>query len=189
MRPVTCPACHTSLPVASLNTPNPVGCPRCRKKIRVLVFPAHLAGPRLGTAPRQVLGEGESDCFYHPGKQAIIVCDHCGRFLCSLCDVELGTEHLCPACVETGSARDRLKDLRHHRTLYDSLALGLATLPLLLWPFTLVTAPAAIYVVVRHWKSPSSLFPRSRWRMLVAFPVALAQVIGWGALFTYLLLA
>jgi hypothetical protein len=63
----------------------------------------------------------------------------------------------------------------------------LSLVPLWVWPFTLLTAPAAIYVVIRHWNSPGSLITRGKARFVIAFLLALAQVAGWIALFYYLI--
>ena len=34
-----------------------------------------------------------------------LACDNCGRFLCSLCDVDIGAGHQCPACLESGKRK------------------------------------------------------------------------------------
>jgi hypothetical protein len=136
------------------------------------------------------LAQGESSCFYHPHKRAVLPCESCGRFLCSLCDVELSGQHLCPGCLETGKRKGRLEQLQNHRLRYDKIALGLAVLPVLLiataW-FTIVTAPAAMFVAIRHWKSPSSLLTQSKVRFVVAMLIAGLQLAGWGWLVIVLL--
>ena len=42
------------------------------------------------TVADALLSEGESSCFYHPNKRAVVPCDQCGRFLCTLCRVDFG---------------------------------------------------------------------------------------------------
>jgi hypothetical protein len=64
--------------------------------------------------------------------------------------------------------------------LYDSLALTLALVPLLLWPFTLITAPAALFIAIRYWRAPGSVVQRTKVRLILAMFVALAQIVGWG---------
>jgi hypothetical protein len=64
--------------------------------------------------------------------------------------------------------------------MYDSIALALATLPaLLFWP-VVFTAPAALYVVVRRWREPGSLVPRTKVRFVLAALFALAEIAGVG---------
>ena len=66
------------------------------------------------------------------------------------------------------------------RILYDDIALGLALLPLLMWPFTLMTAPAAIFMVLKYWRrGPTSLVRRTRIRYVLALLFALPQFAGW----------
>jgi hypothetical protein len=137
----------------------------------------------LGAAPEEVLIEGESSCFFHPTKKAVRPCDKCGRFLCSVCDIELSGQHFCPQCLESGKRKGKLQQIENRRTLYDSMAMALATYPLLIFYFTLLTAPCAIYVAIRYWNAPSSIIPRNKWRFVVALILASSELVGWTALF------
>jgi hypothetical protein len=133
--------------------------------------------------------EGESGCFYHPAKRAVAACESCGRFLCALCDLDLNGEHICPACLETGRRKGKLKQLENRRVLYDAVALSLATLPLLFfWP-TIITAPCALYVVVRRWNAPASLVRRGKWRMVLAAILAILEIAAWIAVVYFIWIA
>jgi hypothetical protein len=150
--------------------------------VRVEAFHALIEPPRAGAAAEQVLVEGESSCFFHPAKKAAVACDGCGRFICSVCDIELSGQHLCPQCLESGKRKGKLGQIESSRTLYDSLALALATYPLLIFYFTLITAPMALYVTIRHWRAPGSVIVRGKWRFVVALVLATLQIAGWIAL-------
>ena len=176
---LACPRCHGELPDAFHNAPDVQPCPSCAQRVRVLVFPALLNPPAVGSTGETLLIEGESSCFYHPAKRASAACESCGRFLCQLCDVDLNGQHLCPSCLETGRRKGKLKQLENRRVLWDSVALMLALVPLLLFYFTIVTAPLTIFVVLRHWKDPTSIVGRMRWRMVVAMILAVLQMAGW----------
>jgi hypothetical protein len=78
--------------------------------------------------------------------------------------------------------------LDNRRTLYDSIALGLATLPLIppLIYFSFLTAPAALFVAIRFWRSPSSLTPRTKIRLWLAVVFAALEIVGWASLFVFL---
>ena len=178
-RLAACTICRTPLPDAALNTGILAPCPSCRTPIQVEVFPAFFRPITAGSVGEAILVEGEAGCFFHPDKKAVVHCAECGRFLCALCDLELNGRHLCPGCLETGQRNGRLVELKKRRTLFDSAALGLACLPLLIWPVTLLTAPSALFLVFYGWNKPHSLVPRSRWRFIVAFILAAAQVAGW----------
>jgi len=43
----------------------------------------------------------------------------------------------------------------------------------------MITAPAALYLTVRHWRTPLSIFPRTKIRFIIAFLLAAAQLVGW----------
>ena len=45
-----------------------------------------------------------------------------------------------------------------------------------LWFMTLLTAPAALFVVFRHWRSPSSLVPRTKVRFVIAAIGAVLEI-------------
>jgi len=119
------------------------------------------------------LAEGDASCFYHPAKPAATVCDGCGRFLCALCDVELGGQHYCPPCLEAGRRKQTLTHLEPRRMLYDNIALALAVLPLLTCFLFPVTSPFAIATAIWGWRKPSSLLPRTKVRFILAILMAL----------------
>jgi hypothetical protein len=178
---VQCNECGAPVPEEWLHRPDVFQCQFCRSSIQVFAFPAafrvHVLAP-AGVA----LSEGESSCFYHSHKPAVAPCDQCGRFLCSLCRVDFGERVLCPQCIQSGAKKGSLTLVESRRNLYDSIAMALAILPgFLIWP-TLITAPIAIYLSIRHWNRPLSIVPRSRWRFVVAILVALLQIGTWIAL-------
>jgi hypothetical protein len=177
--PVRCGRCEKPLPPSVYNGDALSDCPRCSAKVQTRVFPAYY---RTATAiEREGLGdEDEATCFYHPQNRAMVACNSCGRFVCSVCHVDLGGETLCPGCVHSGIRNRKLTGLENRRILYDNVALTLATAPLLMiWP-TLLTAPMAIWVAVRYWRTPSSLVPRGKLRLILAISFALIQVGVWG---------
>ena len=177
-----CTKCGTPLPAETFNPVDLMNCPSCGRFLRVEVFPALFRENAVGQDGEALLTDSEASCFYHPQKKAVVACESCGRFLCALCDVEFHSQHLCPACIETGDKKGRIKSLEKGRLLYDDVAMGAAVLPLLFWPVTLLSAPIALFIAIRYWKAPSSVIPRSKLRMLLAMLFASLQILGWGAL-------
>ena len=180
---VQCPKCQAWLLDGVFNRMDFSPCPACGVLLNVEAFPALFRPIIPGERGETILVEGESSCFYHPEKRAARPCDGCGRFLCALCDCEFDGKHFCPACLETGKTKGKIKNLQNQRTLYDNIALSLAIYPLLIFYFTLVTAPAALFVAIRYWNAPRSIVPRTRFRYVVAIALALLQMSGWGLLF------
>jgi hypothetical protein len=134
-----------------------------------------------------VLLEGESTCFYHPAKKAVLPCSGCGRFLCALCDCDLNGEHFCPACLETGRTKRKIKNIERERTRYDNIALALVFFPMVIFYVTFITAPIAIVLAVRHWNSPPSLVHLTKARYGAAITIAALQIIGWIVLVFFLI--
>jgi hypothetical protein len=168
---IACASCSLPVPEELWNRPEQedVRCPGCRRPLLALVFPA-IAEARLGAVPAALQGETEASCFYHPHSRAAQVCAVCGRFLCNLCDLEVDSRHLCPRCFETR------EPVVTRRSMYDTQALAMSTLPaLMFWP-ALVSAPWALFMVFRRWNAPSSIVPRTKIRFLLAALFALAEI-------------
>ena len=175
-----CPRCAAVLP-ADVILVGRRTCPSCAVTLIAEIFPAFFRQTDAGEHPKHVTLDDEAACFHHPDKKAVRVCESCGRFVCALCDIALMNRHICPSCVQTVKRNDADSGgrLQRSRLLLDEIALSLAVLPLLAWPFTIVTAPAAFILAVRQWKRPVSIIPRSRGRLVVAMLFSLLQMIGW----------
>ena len=180
---INCEKCNTPVDERHINTGEFVPCGRCGALIRTEVFPAAVRTADTEQAQENLVIEDDAGCFYHPTKKAVVPCASCGRFLCALCDIEMDNAHICFSCLESGKKKKKLDTLETHRFLPDSLALRLSIFPLvsvIFTGFTWITAPAAIYLVIRHWKSETSIVPRGRrWRFITAFILSSAQVVGW----------
>ena len=145
------------------------------------VFPALAKGPDPVDYGDSIQADSEASCFYHPEKKAVIVCESCGRFLCSLCEIDTTGRKICPNCFELGRSRERITELIAERTLYDQIALSVAVLPLLMFFITILTAPMAIYISIRHWKAPTSIVGRTKVRFVLAILISLVEMGGWTA--------
>lgn len=139
-------------------------------------FPAllrHAAAPSRGRGQIPA-ADDEASCFYHPRKQAAVPCDGCGRFLCSLCDVQMGGRHLCPQCIElAASGRAGINSFDNRRVLYDRLALLLAVVP------AVVTPLVSLYLAARYWTAPLSVVHRTRLRWYLALIFSVVQLTFW----------
>ncbi len=154
-------------------------CPQCKASTRVDLFNAFFRPVGQGSNGEQVQTQGESECFYHTGKKAVAACASCGRLLCALCEIPFDGQTLCTTCLQSGRQKQQIQSLENRKTLHDSIALHLAFWPLILWPFTIFTAPAVLFIVLRYWKSTRSILPRSKIRHVLAFLLAGGQVAGW----------
>lgn len=155
-------------------------CTKCNRKIEGIAFRALWRPVEIVRADALVVAE-DASCFHHPQNKAARVCDGCGKFVCKLCDIEVHGTHLCPTCVEAGVKKKKVASLDHARVLHGHIALALAVIPLLMWYFTCLTAPAAIYVAVRYWKRPGSVIGGSHLPHILAIIIASLEIIGWVA--------
>lgn len=176
---IHCPKCKAALLEHPFNVDAFAPCASCQSPLQIEIFPALFRRSDVGRTGEAIMMEGEASCFYHPAKKAVLPCEGCGRFLCALCDCEHQGQHLCPTCLETGRSKGKIKSLENKRTRYDSMALALALLPMVIFYFTFITAPMVIYLAIRHWKSPLGLTQRNRVKLVIAAVLAVLQLAGW----------
>jgi B-box zinc finger protein len=181
--PLSCARCERPLPTWQPANAGAVVCAECGSGNQVRVFPA-LLRPAGESRPEAAI-EGEAACFDHPNKRAVAACSQCGRFLCRLCSVTFGEETWCPSCVALGAGKAKPARLDTSCNLYDSMALIVPLVSLVLWPLTIVAAPASLVLALMKWREPLSLVRWNRWRMVAAIAVSLVMIglWGWGILY------
>jgi DNA-directed RNA polymerase subunit RPC12/RpoP len=185
--PLACSHCHEWLAPEAVNTAGLAACAHCSHRALVRVFPAYHQAEVTGEVAPHRLDE-QAGCFFHPDKLAERACDGCGRFLCSVCDIVIGSDHLCSKCIHDKVHARSAAKLENERVRHDRITLTIALVgPLLLLPLAPLVAPFVIYRAVRYWRVPASLVAQSRWRSAVALIVASLQLIGC-VLFVALLL-
>jgi hypothetical protein len=144
-------------------------CPYCDKQLFIRIWPVF----RPNTNAAVALSD-QATCFFHPDKAFQACCQRCGRFVCALCDLQLGAEHVCPTCFERGrgnpGADPGKAEWRHRDVLYDSIALTVGWGWILFWPTIVAAIPTVIVLHVKYRKAPrSSLIPRYGWRFWMAY--------------------
>lgn len=177
---VSCPSCGGD--IAPVETESGwQSCPSCANRLQARVWPI----VRQNTNAVAVLSD-QATCFFHPDKAFQACCQRCGRFVCALCDLQLGADHICPACFERGRAESGVEnskaEWRYRDVLYDSIALTIGWAWIIIW-FTFIAAvPAVIVLHIKYRKAPRSyLIPRSGWRFWVAYVGLLWAPILFGA--------
>lgn len=165
---VFCPNCAGDLSPAEINTQWQT-CPYCEQRLQIRLWPVVRRNSNAAIALSD-----QATCFFHPDKAFQSCCQRCGRFVCGLCDLQLGAEHVCPACFERGrgssGAEPGKAEWRYRDVLYDSIAVTVGWAWILFWPTFVVALPAAIFLHVKYRKAPRSyLIARSGWRFWVAY--------------------
>jgi hypothetical protein len=165
---LSCPNCGGELPSAETNNEwQP--CLYCERPLQIRIWPVVRQKTNAATALSD-----QATCFFHPDKAFQSCCQRCGRFVCSLCDLQLGAEHVCPTCFERGRgdsiAEAGPAEWRYRDVLYDSIALTVGWAWILFYPIIVLAIPAAIFLHVKYRKAPRSyLIPRSGWRFWMAY--------------------
>ncbi len=162
---ISCPSCAADSP----SDAEWQRCPYCQKPLQVRIWPI----VRQSNNAAAALSD-QATCFFHPDKAFQACCQRCGRFVCALCDLQLGAEHVCPACFERGRTDSGIQsseaEWRYRDVLYDSIALTVGWVWIFFWPAFVVALPAVIFLHVKYRKAPRSyLIPRSGWRFWAAY--------------------
>lgn len=187
---IHCANCTHPIPPEYWNDPAENTCRGCGEPVVVRVFQALRRGlAKIDAAHAGTAVEGDATCFHHPQNPAVIACDECGRFLCSLCDLDLDGRHLCSICLDRGIHVEKADTLEERRVQYDTLALHLLFWPIFTIWLPLFGAPAALFFVIRNWKTRMSILPRGRFRLWLALLLALAETVGILAFIGFLILA
>jgi len=176
---LSCPNCKSLIAIEEGTDEIKSTCPQCATPIEAYFFPAFFQPEIKGVAATELTDQTEASCFYHPQKQAVRVCDGCGRMMCALCSIELGTEHLCPTCLAAGKKKGKITTLEDTRTRYDNIALSLVGLSIIIYFFSIILAPAAIYLSIRYWNSPGSLLGSGKIRYVIAILLAIGILLFW----------
>ena len=179
---IPCPRC-----AILVNPPPATGltsflCPSCGLPLEAWLFPALFHTLPAGAQPEPAT-EGEATCYNHVTRKAVLVCESCGRFLCSLCDLETNQRHYCPSCFEARQAAGRLSQLPTQLLRYDRIALGLSVLSVFMccWP-SILTAPAVIFLAIRYWNAPGSESSGARVGMIASVILSLLQLAWWAVM-------
>jgi hypothetical protein len=176
-----CPNCSQRLPI-ELFVAGPIHqCPACYSIVEAYIFPEFHRDP---SAPPQIqlALEHEAACYFHSRYRAMTPCDHCGRFLCELCAISLGSRQLCPECLSHLRKQKNESGLVHYAALFDNVALFLVSAPLvtvIFWFFTILSAPLSLVFAVYYWSRQWNLLHRSRLHFSIAILLSVLVIAGW----------
>ena len=177
---ITCPRCSAPLTTPVFSNKSGSSCTYCGLKITGRLFPRFFKPSEEKPTNHDISSENESSCFFHPDKLAVSHCAECGRFLCALCELNIQDRIICPTCLDNLDKEKKVKTFTNRVTYWDSIVMSLAILPMLIWPFTFITAPLTLILIWKHFKdNRHHIIPRNRWRFYFAGLVAGTQIMGW----------
>ena len=152
-------------------------CRGCRVKLELSVAP--MARSRSEAIAGSIAAEDDARCRFLPELKAETVCDSCGALLSEKAAAHWGAKVFCLPCVHRVRARDAVdkgQGLLGRLKIYDNLALLLVTL---LAPLSLLTAPVALYLLIRYRRAPRGLVPRTAGRWWLALVLSLISLSVW----------
>ena len=120
---------------------------------------------------------GEAACFACADNAATGICEGCGSYTCPGCEAQWFGESLCLTCLHARREVAAAPRFRHRALQHDNIALMLLVLPMVFIPvygifFAILASPVALFLVIRHWKSPRGLPPRGPLRLILAGALA-----------------
>ena len=148
-----CPRCGNPVELREL-TDGPVNCPHCGGEFEARVFHPPTRHARV-LQLAQSGPEAAGACANHPRNAAVTTCDHCGIFICSLCEMSVDGGRYCPTCFERLAGEGTLQSARTRFRAYGSLA-GLTALGGLLLSSFFLGLPLGIlslYYVVKGFRA------------------------------------
>ncbi len=183
-RILACPVCRAPLATDSLAPDRAASCPQCLSPWTGAVFPAFRNQEPTGAGNAAIAAEGDAVCFFHPQNRAALSCERCGRFICAVCDLEVGARHICPTCLSSGLDGEKLPEVVPWRFLWSDAALLAGLIPILIgiavYPVFIFSGPVAIFLALFGWRKPGSLTRgRRRWAAVVGIVLGVLQIAIW----------
>jgi hypothetical protein len=184
---LSCPHCSERLPVNLFVPGHPGECPACHSQVEAHIFPEFYRDSfaRPDVHPAQ---EHEAVCYFHSRYRARIPCDNCGRFLCEICAISVGSRQLCADCLSQLRKQRNETGLVQYAPLFDNVALFLVTAPVvtvIFGVFTILSAPVSSFLSIYYWSRQWNLLPRSRLRFGVAILISVLLIGFWAFVFYY----
>jgi hypothetical protein len=116
-----CPRCHARLTADWLQS-GTVTCPDCNKPFEATAFRPPQRQLEVVSVAAALTPEGANACANHARNAAVTNCARCGLFICSLCNMDVGTGPHCPSCFDRLRADDALRPAATRYRDYPAMA-------------------------------------------------------------------
>jgi ribosomal protein L37AE/L43A len=115
-----CPWCERRLPPEAIHS-GLLRCPSCNAAFEATAF--HPPPLKLQVVETAHSGpEAVNACANHPLNTAVTTCQRCGIFICSLCDMNVGSGSHCPTCFDRLRTEGSLQGATTRFRDYGSMA-------------------------------------------------------------------
>ncbi len=182
-----CPRCGITLNAATLRSGTLI-CDYCNRPFEATVFQP----PQRRQQFTEVVGaagpEGANACANHARNAAVTSCQRCGLFICSLCDMNMGTGSYCPSCFDRVRSEGTLKPVATRRRDYASLARLTAIVGILFWFAWPILGGMVVYYAPKAMKQRREQ-GRSTAGMVVVMILGILEIIGGFAIYAFMIFA
>jgi hypothetical protein len=121
-----CPRCNETL-TADWIRDGAITCPYCSGAFEATVFTPPEPKQLVTAQVTEIGPDGANACANHARNAATASCQRCGLFICSLCDMNVGSGSFCPSCFERvradGTLQTAAKRYRDSATVARSAAI------------------------------------------------------------------
>ncbi len=122
-----CPRCSVPLTSDWIRS-GAITCPYCNRGFEATAFSPPPRQQVLTTEVETVGPEGANACANHTRNAATASCQRCGLFICTLCDMNVGSGSYCPTCFERvrseGTLQTAARRYRDFATMSRSFAIA-----------------------------------------------------------------
>jgi uncharacterized paraquat-inducible protein A len=178
-----CPRCRAPVPEPWL-TNGQVICPECGGDFEATLFNPVERKPGatriIDEAP-----EGANLCANHARNAAVTSCQRCGLFICSLCEMNVGSGSYCPACFSKLQTEGTLGDAARRYRDYTLLARSAAILGVLMWFLSIPFGALTIYWAVKGRKQRRDMGKKTSMAVVLLI-LGVVEIIGGFALIGFI---
>jgi uncharacterized paraquat-inducible protein A len=181
-----CPHCDITLSGELLRT-GTIDCPNCTKSFEATAFQP----PERRVVAPEFVGAGPeagSACANHARNAAVASCQRCGLFICSLCEMNVGTGSYCPACFDRVRAEGSFPAAAQRYRDYGTMAIT-AVLAGFLLSFMFMSVPfgaVGIYYAIKGIRQRRER-GKPKTGVVIVLLFAILEVVG-GLAFTAFLI-
>ena len=172
-----CPRCGIVLTADFLHS-GIITCPICVRPFEATVFtpPERL---RVAVAETHIVaGPAEANaCANHARNAAVTSCGRCGLFICSLCEMNVGTGSYCPSCFDRVRTEGTLKPIATRYRDWASIARLTAIIGILFYIFWPFVGGLAFYFSIKGMRQRKEQ-GRSRIGMAIVMLIAIGEIVG-----------
>ena len=109
-----CPRCKVALTSDWIRN-GAITCPYCNRAFEATTFTPPQRNENVTTQMMMAGPEGANACANHAGNAATASCQRCGLFICTLCEMNVGSGSYCPTCFERVRSEGTLQAARRYR--------------------------------------------------------------------------